>query len=91
MRKQLRAIRGTYPSAEQLRDIPEVDFSRPSREHHLLKSIRAAVQNPLPSRKQQVTVRLDADVFQWLKGMGKGYQTKLNRILRAAMEASASR
>jgi len=36
--------------------------------------------------KRQVTVRLDADVLRWLKASGKGYQTRLNYILRAAME-----
>ena len=35
--------------------------------------------------KQQLTVRLDSDVLAWLKGQGKGYQTRLNDILRKAM------
>lgn len=35
--------------------------------------------------KRSTTVRLDADVLQWLKGKGKGYQTRLNAILREAM------
>ncbi len=35
--------------------------------------------------KTQVTVRLDADVLAWLKKDGKGYQTRLNNILRQAM------
>jgi len=44
-----------------------------------------------PPAKQQVTVRLDVDVLDWLKLHGKGYQTRLNRILRAAMEHQAPR
>ena len=36
--------------------------------------------------KQTVTIRLDADVLDWLKKGGKGYQTKVNRILRTIME-----
>lgn len=43
-----------------------------------------------PPAKQQVTVRLDVDVLDWLKAHGKGYQTRLNRILRAAMEHQAT-
>jgi|CXWL01.1.fsa_nt_gi uncharacterized protein (DUF4415 family) len=43
-----------------------------------------------PPTKQQVTVRLDADVLTWLKAHGRGYQTRLNRILRAAMEGQPS-
>ena len=35
--------------------------------------------------KQSTTVRLDADVLQWLRAKGKGYQTRLNAILREAM------
>ncbi|ABQ26453.1 BrnA antitoxin family protein [Geotalea uraniireducens] len=36
--------------------------------------------------KQTVTIRLDADVVDWLKKEGKGYQTRVNKILRTAME-----
>ena len=36
--------------------------------------------------KETVTVRLDADVLDWLKQGGKGYQTRMNKILRAVME-----
>jgi len=38
--------------------------------------------------KEAVTVRLDADVVHWLKRDGKGYQTRLNAILRREMEKS---
>lgn len=40
-----------------------------------------------PPAKQQLTIRLDADVLLWLKANGRGYQTRINRILRAAMES----
>jgi uncharacterized protein (DUF4415 family) len=40
-----------------------------------------------PPAKQQLTIRLDADVLKWLKSQGRGYQTRINRILRAAMES----
>jgi len=32
-----------------------------------------------------VNVRLDADIIEWLQGEGKGYQTRMNAILREAM------
>lgn len=44
-----------------------------------------------PPNKQQLTIRLDADVLTWLKAHGRGYQTRINRILRAAMEGQAHR
>lgn len=44
-----------------------------------------------PPTKQQLTIRLDADVLRWLKTHGRGYQTRINRILRAAMESQGPR
>ena len=35
--------------------------------------------------KNSTTVRLDADILAWLKADGKGYQTRMNAILREAM------
>ena len=32
--------------------------------------------------KQQITTRVDADVLAWLKAHGKGYQSRINAILR---------
>jgi uncharacterized protein (DUF4415 family) len=50
---------------------------------------RAAMAWP-PERKQ-LTIRLDADVLDRLKGHGEGYQTRINRILRVAMESQPPR
>jgi uncharacterized protein (DUF4415 family) len=45
-----------------------------------------AVRNPYYRPvKRQLTVRLDADVLAWLRQQGKGYQTRLNKVLREAM------
>ncbi len=45
-----------------------------------------AVQNPFyRPNKQATTVRIDVDVLAWLRSKGKGYQTKINAILREAM------
>lgn len=41
--------------------------------------------------KQPVTVRIDADVLAWLKSKGKGYQTRINQLLRSAMQKSRTR
>jgi uncharacterized protein (DUF4415 family) len=35
--------------------------------------------------KQQVTLRIDADVLDWFKSQGGKYQTELNRVLREHM------
>ena len=36
--------------------------------------------------KKPVTIRVDADVLAWLKRQGSGYQTRINKLLREAME-----
>ena len=41
--------------------------------------------------KKSVTMRLDADVLEWLKGYGRGYQTRANMLLRHAMASSERR
>jgi uncharacterized protein (DUF4415 family) len=38
--------------------------------------------------KQQITARVDADVLEWLRAQGKGYQSRINAILRREMLAS---
>jgi uncharacterized protein (DUF4415 family) len=40
----------------------------------------------LPRPKQTVTIRLDADLLEWLRKQ-KGYQTRINAVLRTYMEA----
>ena len=40
--------------------------------------------------KKTVNVRLDADVIEWLQSEGRGYQTRMNAILREAMLHSVS-
>ncbi len=45
---------------------------------------------PVP-RKQQLTLRIDNDVLEFFKEQGRGYQTKINQLLRAYMEAHKAR
>ena len=47
---------------------------------------RRAVRNPyFKPIKASTTLRIDADVLAWLKSRGRGYQTRINGILRAHM------
>lgn len=56
-------------------DIPEItDFS---------KAVVGKFYRPI---KKSLTIRVDADVLAWLKAQGKGYQTRINSLLREAME-----
>ena len=36
--------------------------------------------------KQQVTLRLDREVLDWFRAQGRGYQTRMNAVLRAFVE-----
>ncbi|MEK7815003.1 MAG: BrnA antitoxin family protein, partial [Chloroflexota bacterium] len=37
--------------------------------------------------KQMVCIRIDQDVLDWFRSQGRGYQTRMNAILRSYMEA----
>ena len=75
-KKKLKALAAKPDAAIDLTEIPELPES----------FWKNAVPNPFYRPvKQQVTVRLDADVVAWLKQQGKGYQTRLNQVLREAM------
>ncbi len=44
---------------------------------------------PVP-KKVEVTLRLDSDVLDWFKAQGRGYETQINALLKAYMEAHQS-
>lgn len=45
----------------------------------------------IPGPKQQLTVRFDADVIDWFKTQGAGYQTRMNAVLRSYVDAHRKR
>ena len=53
---------------------------------------KAVVRRGLkPRTKKQVTLRVDSDVLEWYKKQGRGYQTKINLLLRAYMNEHRGR
>ena len=48
--------------------------------------VRRGLKVVLP--KASVSLRIDADVLEWFKSTGAGYQTRMNAVLRAFKEAS---
>lgn len=40
----------------------------------------------MPRPKDSVTIRLDHDLVKWLKSLGRGYQTRINAVLRSYMQ-----
>lgn len=74
VRAELKALEQMPESEINLDDIPEVkDWSGAE---------RGKFYRPV---KERVTVRIDTDILHWLKSGGKGYQTKMNEILRKVM------
>ena len=41
---------------------------------------------PVP-RKSLLSLRIDSDVLEWFRAKGRGYQSRMNALLRAYMEA----
>ena len=73
---ELKALAKMPDSAIDYSDIPRLDEGFWER----------AVPNPFYKPvKTHASVRIDSDVLAWLKSHGKGYQTRLNAILREAM------
>jgi uncharacterized protein (DUF4415 family) len=73
---ELKALAEKADSKIDYSDIPPLDGSFWTR----------AVPNPFfKPVKIHASVRIDADVLTWLKSQGKGYQTRMNTILREAM------
>ena len=55
-------------------NLPEIDWAN------------ADVELVEPIVKKPVSIRLDSDVIDFFKDAGKGYQTRINQILRSYME-----
>jgi len=77
--RQIFAILVLVPGKFDTSDIPEIrDWSH------------AAIGKFYRPVKEPVSLRLDADVLDWLKRQGPGYQTRINSLLRSAMTAGIS-
>jgi uncharacterized protein (DUF4415 family) len=78
-----KSIKSDLARVDRMKDA-DIDYSDiPA----LGKSFLKKATTSWPPEKKQLTIRLDADVLAWLKGHGKGYQTRINRILRVVMES----
>ena len=81
-RARLLALRDRPETENDLSDIEEMEPAR------FNDAVRGRFYRPV---KQQITARIDADVLDWLKSGGKGYQSRLNAILRREMLAASAR
>ena len=65
-------------------------FGRASPPEKVAEIVREIARRELPaaSRKAAISLRLDADVLDWFKAQGPGYQTRINAILKAYKDAA---
>jgi uncharacterized protein (DUF4415 family) len=70
-------------SDRQIRRAVESDPEARPTDREFWKKARVVI----PAAKQTITIRLDADLLEWLRKQ-KGYQTRINAVLRTFMDAS---
>ena len=78
---ELKALDDMPDSETDFSDIPLLD------EKFWRNAVRGGAYRPV---KVSTTVRVDADILLWLKSKGRGYQTRINAILRNAMYKEVS-
>ena len=77
----------------RVRALKERDIVR-SKDHpeaavrHIVRGVVRRGLKPVPP-KAAISLRLDADVLDWFKAQGPGYQTRINAVLRAYKDESA--
>ena len=64
----------------------DIDFSDAPEVTPEMFARAVVVRQLTPRRKAQLTLRIDEDVLEWFKAQGRGYQTKMNLLLRAYMD-----
>ena len=92
---------GSYREAESQTDWARVDGLT---EEEIEEAARSDPDNPLlddefwkdaeillPEGKERVTMRLDKEVVDWFRQEGKGYQSRMNAVLRSYMKASSEK
>jgi uncharacterized protein (DUF4415 family) len=96
MRKATKQVSGSKLTASQAAELKTlqamsdnvIDFSddRSANSEEWRDAVVGKFYRPI---KQQLTLRIDADVIDWFKKQGKGYQTRINELLRDVMRKEA--
>ena len=69
------------------RDVRITDEHPEASLKHIVRGIARRGLHPIEA-KASISLRLDADVLEWFKAQGRGYQTRMNAVLRAFKDAS---
>ena len=82
-----KSIKSDLKRLDAMKD-EDIDYSEiPDFDEEFLR----AVEMKLSRGKKPVALRLDVDVLDWMKAQGKGYQSRINAVLRAYYEAHRNR
>ena len=73
-RRQIAAVAGKRDAHIDVSEMPEV-----------INWSGAEIRKFYRPPRKPVTMRLDTDIVEWLKSYGRGYQTRVNHLLRHAM------
>jgi uncharacterized protein (DUF4415 family) len=79
-------VRSDWRAAEQM---PQVEVERLADEDEgpLPADWENTLELGIPEPAQAVHIRFDAEVLRWFKARGPGYQTRINAVLRAFVQA----
>lgn len=75
-KKRLKEIDNISDGSIDYSDIPELD-------DWFWKNAKLI----MPKRKKAMSLRIDNDVYDWFKAQGKGYQSRINAVLKAYVQA----
>jgi uncharacterized protein (DUF4415 family) len=84
--KELRAMRAagkTYSDWKKAAQRPLPDGSDPDDAMEPVNMDWVTTEIPMPKAKTHASLRLDTDMLEWFRAQGRGYQTKINAILRS--------
>jgi uncharacterized protein (DUF4415 family) len=82
-----RAIKSDLARIDKLRD-EQIDYSDIP---ELDDEVFAQPLVDWPPKKEAITIRVDSDVLGWFKEQGRGYQTRMNQVLRRYMNVAGRR
>ena len=83
MKESKRTIKSDLKRIDSLRD-EDIDYSdSPPLDDEFFK--QATIELPKP--KDSITLRLDHEILEYFKKLGRGYQTKINAVLKAYVKS----
>lgn len=83
MRKNKRSIKSDLKRVDAISE-QDIDYTdSPALDDSFFQKMEVE----LPQTKDSVTLRLDHQVLEWFRTQGKGYQTKINAVLKAYVKA----